>query len=485
MAVAERGGLFTTKPAQVLVKEADEQGHQLRRVVGLLDLSALGLGAIIGTGIFVIIGEAITDSGPSILLSFVLAGITCAFSALSYAELASTIPVSGSAYTYAYATLGELVAWIIGWDLILEYGVSVAAIAVGWGQYFNELLDSAFGFTLPEAIANPPGEEGGQVNIPAVFIVLAVAVLLISGMRKSARTNTIMVFVKTAILLLFIALAFTAFNSDNLSPFMRGGFDGVVSAASLIFFAYIGFDAISTSGEETKNPQRDLPIAILGSLAIATVLYCLVAVAATGALPYDQLAGATAPLATVLEEGADMPFGATVISVGALVAITSVVLTILYGQTRVMFAMSRDGLVPRRLSRVSERTGTPVLLTGLFAVLIAIIAAFVPLTEIAQLVNIGTLFAFVLVNIGVIVLRRTRPDLDRGFRVPLVPIVPVIGIGLCLYLMADLPAETWIRFGVWLAIGMVIYFAYGRRHSRLRAAAQQSPPEQSRFDRRS
>jgi basic amino acid/polyamine antiporter, APA family len=471
MAVAEGGGLFTTKPTKALVSEAEESGHQLRRVVGLLDLSALGLGAIIGTGIFVIIGEAITDSGPSILLSFVLAGVTCAFSALSYAELASAIPVSGSAYTYTYATLGELVAWIIGWDLILEYGVSVAAVAVGWGQYFNELLDSAFGFTLPDAIAAPPG-EGGTVNVPAVFIVLAVAALLMAGMRKSAKTNTVMVFVKSGVLILFIALAFTAFNSDNLSPFFVGGLDGVVSAASLIFFAYIGFDAISTSGEETRNPQRDLPIAILGSLAIATVLYCLVAVAATGALPYDKLAGAPAPLATVLDEGAGLSWGATLISVGALVAITSVVLTILYGQTRVMFAMSRDGLVPRRLSNVSERTGTPILLTAIFAAFISVLAAFVPLTKIAELVNIGTLFAFVLVNIGVIVLRRTRPDLERGFRVPFVPVFPIIGILLCLYLMFDLPGDTWLRFAVWLVLGLLIYAFYGRKHSRLRAAAQ-------------
>ncbi|HET8757637.1 MAG TPA: amino acid permease [Solirubrobacteraceae bacterium] len=480
MAVAERGGLFTTKPAQMLVREADEQGHQLRRVVGLLDLSALGLGAIIGTGIFVIIGEAIVDSGPSILLSFVLAGVTCAFSALSYAELASSIPVSGSAYTYAYATLGELVAWIIGWDLILEYGVSVAAISVGWGQYFNELLDSAFGWTLPEAIAGPPG-EGGTVNLPAVFVVLAVAGLLISGVRKSARTNTIMVLVKSVILLLFIALAFTAFNSDNLTPFFHGGLDGVVSAASLIFFAYIGFDAISTSGEETKNPQRDLPIAIIGSLAIATVLYCLVAIAATGALPFDALAGSQAPLATVLEDGAGMPWGATVISVGALIAITSVVLTVLYGQTRIMFAMSRDGLVPRRFSRVSERTGTPVGLTAGFALFIAAIAAVVPLAEIAELVNIGTLFAFVLVNVGVIVLRRTRPDMERGFRVPLVPVVPIIGCILCIYLMTQLPGITWLRFGIWMVLGLAIYLVYGRRHSRLRTAEAQP----SRFDRRS
>jgi APA family basic amino acid/polyamine antiporter len=486
MAVAERAGLFTTKPTKAIVAEAEEQGHQLRRVVGLLDLSALGLGAIIGTGIFVIIGEAITDSGPSILLSFVLAGVTCAFSALSYAELASAIPVAGSAYTYSYATLGELVAWIIGWDLILEYGVSVAAVAVGWGQYFNELLDSAFGLTLPEAVAGPPG-EGGTVNLPAVFLVLAVAALLISGVRKSTRTNTVMVLIKSSILLLFIVLAFTAFKSDNLSPFFRGGFDGVVSAASLIFFAYIGFDAISTSGEETRNPQRDLPIAILASLAIATVLYCLVAVAATGALPFEKLAGAEAPLATVLKDGAGMPWGATVISVGALIAITSVVLTILYGQTRIMFAMSRDGLVPRRLSRVSERTGTPVLLTAGFALFIAVIAAVVPLAEIAELVNIGTLFAFVLVNIGVIILRRTRPDMERGFRVPLVPVFPIIGVLLCGYLMFDLPLITWLRFLGWMAIGLLFYFAYGRAHSRLRlnAAAPASPQQPSRFDRRS
>ncbi|HEY6693723.1 MAG TPA: amino acid permease [Solirubrobacteraceae bacterium] len=486
MAIAERGGLFATKPAQKLVSEADEQGHQLRRVVGLLDLSALGLGAIIGTGIFVIIGEAITESGPSILLSFVLAGVTCAFSALSYAELASTIPVSGSAYTYAYATLGELVAWIIGWDLILEYGVSVAAIAVGWGQYFNELLDSAFGFTLSDSIAQPPG-EGGTVNLPAVFIVLAVAALLISGVRKSTRTNTIMVFVKCGILLLFIALAFTAFNSDNLTPFFQGGLSGVTGAASLIFFAYIGFDAISTSGEETKNPQRDLPIAIIGSLAIATVLYCLVAIAATGALPFDKLSGAEAPLATVLEDGAGMPWGATVISVGALIAITSVVLTILYGQTRITFAMSRDGVMPRWLSNVNERIGTPIGVTVIFALLISVLAAFVPLTTIAELVNIGTLFAFVLVNVGVIVLRRKRPDLERGFRVPFVPVFPIIGIGLCIYLMAQLPVDTWLRFVVWMALGLVLYFVYGRRHSRLRLNPEGPPSAQqpSRFDRHS
>ena len=474
MATAERSGLFATKPADALVADADERGHQLKRVVGLLDLSALGLGAIVGTGIFVIIGEAITLSGPSIILAFVLAGVTCAFSALAYAELASSIPVSGSAYTYAYATLGELVAWIIGWDLILEYAVSVAAVSVGWGQYLNELLDSAFGFTLPQSISSPPG-DGGTVNLPAAFIVLAITGLLIAGIRESARTNTVMVFIKVGILILFIVLAFTAFDSGNMSPFFIDGADGVVSAAALIFFAYIGFDAISTSGEETKRPQRDLPIAIIGSLVVATILYCLVAVAATGALPYDQLEGAEAPLATVLDEGAGLTWGATMISVGALIAITSVVLTILYGQTRIMFAMSRDGLAPRGLSAVSPRTGTPVRLTAMFGAAIAVIAAVIPLTEIVKLVNIGTLFAFVLVNIGVIVLRRTRPDLERGFRVPWVPVVPIIGVLLCVYLMADLDRDTWIRFIVWLVIGLVIYFVYSRHHSRLRHGEVTNP----------
>jgi APA family basic amino acid/polyamine antiporter len=296
--------------------------------------------------------------------------------------------------------------------------------------------------------------------------VLAVAALLMAGFRESARANTAMVFVKVGILLLFIVLAFTAFDGDNLRPFAPEGTSGVVTAASLIFFAYIGFDAISTSGEETRRPQRDLPIAILGSLFVATVLYILVALAATGALPFKELEGSEAPLADVLD-GAGFSFGATVISIGALIAITSVVLTVLYGQTRIMFAMSRDGLVPSWLAYVHPRTRTPVYTTAFFALFIAALAAVVPLEEIAKLVNIGTLFAFLLVNIGVMVLRHTRPDLQRGFRVPLVYVCAPIGILLCGYLMADLPRETWERFVIWLVVGLVIYFFYGRRHSRL------------------
>jgi APA family basic amino acid/polyamine antiporter len=464
-----RKGLFATKPIDVLVRETEEKDTQLKKAVGALDLTALGLGAIIGTGIFVIIGEAITTSGPSIILSFVLAGVTCVFSALAFAELASAIPVSGSAYTYSYATLGELAAWIIGWDLILEYGVSIAGVAVGWGAYLKDLLDSLFGISLPSSIALPPG-EGGTVNLPAAFLVLAVAGVLILGVRESARTNTIMVFFKLVVLALFLVLGITAFHSSNFSPFFAKGegFNGTVTAATLIFFAYIGFDAVSTSSEEVKEPKRDLPRAIIGSLVIATALYIAVAVVATGALPFDQLKGQDAPLAEVLDKGAGFTWGAQIISFGALVAITSVVLTLLYGQSRILFAMSRDGLMPKRVAHVHPTRRTPVFIIGVCGVIFAVLAALVPLKSIVELVNIGTLFAFVVVNAGVWILRHTRPDMERGYRVPLVPIFPLIGIGLCIYLMTELPGVTWLRFFIWMAIGLVIYFFSGRKHSRLR-----------------
>ena len=468
MASGTSRGPLSTKSVERLRESAE--GSSLNRSVGALDLTAFGIGAIIGTGIFVIVGEAIGQSGPALVISFILAGVTCIFSALSYAELASTIPVCGSAYTYAYATMGELLAWIIGWDLILEYGVSVAAVAVGWGAYLTELLDSLFGLSLPDSIVLPPG-DGGDVNLPAAFLVLAVAGVLIAGVRESTRSNTVMVITKLAILVFFIVVAFTAFNGDHFSDFAPNGWDGIESAAALIFFAYIGFDAVSTASEETRRPDRDLPIAIVGSLVIATVVYILVAVAAVGALPADELAGQDAPLAVALSEGAGLGWGADLVSFGALVAITSVVLTILYGQTRVAFSMSRDGLMPERLSRVWERTKTPVLLTLVFAIPVAIIAAFVPLAEIAELVNIGTLFAFLIVNLAVIWLRRSKPDMERGFRVPFVPVFPLIGSALCVYLMTKLPVETWLRFIVWLALGLLIYAVYGYRHSRLRQDA--------------
>jgi len=463
-AAPQQRGPFARKPTEVLVREAGGDDG-LQRAVGALDLTALGIGAIIGTGIFVIIGEAIALSGPSIVLSFALAGVTCLFSALSYGELASTIPVSGSAYTYGYATLGELMAWIIGWDLILEYGVSVAAVAVGWGGYLQSLGESLFGISLPDSLAGPPG-DGGTFNLPAVFLVLSVTALLIYGIRESARTNTVMVFVKVGILIFFILVGFASISGDNFSPWAPGGTQGTVDAAALIFFAYIGFDAISTSGEEANDPQRDLPIAIIGSLLIATLMYILVAIVAVGLAPQDRLADSEAPLSDAIKIGAGLDWAGDLLSFGALVAITSVTLTILYGQTRIFFAMSRDGLIPPIFARLGARR-TPVFTTAMFGVLIAALAAFVPLAEIAKLVNIGTLFAFVIVNIGVIVLRRTNPDIERGFRVPFVPWFPLIGTALCIYLMTQLEGVTWLRFGAWLAVGVLIYFVYGRTHSRL------------------
>ncbi|MFN8151105.1 MAG: amino acid permease [Solirubrobacterales bacterium] len=464
---AEHPGPFAAKSIDQCQKDADES--ELKKAIGTLDLTALGIGAVIGTGIFVIIGEAIGDSGPAIVLSFVLAGVTCMFSALSYAEMAAAIPVSGSAYTYAYATMGELIAFIIGWDLILEYGVSIAAIAVGWGGYLNDLLSSLFSIELPKAIANPPGEAGGQFNAPAVFLILAVTAVLVAGIRESARTNTIMVFVKLGILAFFIVVGAFSFDSSNFQPFAPHGFSGVVDAASLIFFAYIGFDAISTASEEVKEPGKTLPRGILTSLGVCTLIYVAVAIVTSGLLPYKELAGDTAPLSTAIEAGANTgPWAADILSFGALVAITSVTLTILYGQTRIFFSMCRDGLLPDFFARVWERTQTPAAITIATGLVAATIAAFVPLAEIAKLVNIGTLFAFVLVNIGVIVLRRTRPDLERPYKVPFVPVVPLIGAALCIFLMKYLDGVTWVRFGIWLAIGLVIYFTYGRRHSVLR-----------------
>ena len=350
-------------------------------------------------------------------------------------------------------------------------------MAIGWGAYLNELLDSVFGYELPKSLANPPGEDGGQFNLPAMFLVLAVSAVLMVGVRESARANTIMVFFKLAVLALFLVLGVTAFNADNFSPFfVEGeGFGGTVTAATLIFFAYIGFDAVSTSSEEVKEPKRDLPIAIIGSLGIATTLYILVAVVASGALPFDELKGQDAPLATALSEGAGFDWAANIISLGALVAITSVVLTLLYGQSRILFAMSRDGLMPKRVGKVNQRTRTPVFIIGICGVAFSFLAAVVPLSEIVKLVNIGTLFAFIVVNLGVIILRRTKPDMERGYRVPLVPWFPIIGILLCLYLAQDLELETWLRFIGWMLAGLVIYFLYGYRHSRLRQGEVVNP----------
>ncbi|MEV8503462.1 amino acid permease [Actinoplanes sp. NPDC051475] len=471
----QKPGIFAVRDVRSLITETAEEGHGLKKAVGPLQLTAMGVGAIIGTGIFVVIGEGAGVAGPAVILSFVLAAVACAFSALSYAELASSIPVSGSAYTYTYATLGEIVAWIIGWDLILEYGVSVAAIAVGWGGNLNAFLDAAFGYTLPDAIAKSP-EDGGVFNLPAVFIVLAITLLLVRGVTESARVNLVMVVIKLAVLLFFIAVAIINFGTGNFHPFAPSGVDGVTSAAAIIFFAYIGFDAVSTGSEEARNPAKDLPLAIIGSLIICTIFYVLTAVGAIGIATPQQLEGSDAPLAAALDEGAGISWAAGILALGAVVAITSVVLVIMYGQTRIFFAMCRDGLLPQRLATVNQRYGTPATLTIGLGVLIAILAALVPLSEIVKLVNIGTLFAFILVNIGVIILRRTRPEMHRPYRVPWSPVLPILGVAFAIYLMADLPIATWIRFVVWLVVGMLIYFLYGYRNSRLRREHAEGTP---------
>lgn len=464
-------GIFAIRDVRSLITETSEEGQGLKKAVGATQLTAMGVGAIIGTGIFVVIGEGASIAGPAVILSFVLAAVACAFSALSYAELASSIPVSGSAYTYTYATLGEIVAWIIGWDLILEYGVSVAAIAVGWGGNLNAFLDSAFGFALPDAIAKSP-EDGGVFNLPAVFIVLAITLLLVRGVTESARVNLVMVVVKLAVLMFFIVVALFNFGTGNFQPFAPDGFDGVTAATAIIFFAYIGFDAVSTGSEEARNPAKDLPIAIIGSLVICTIFYVLTAVGALGIASPQQLSDSDAPLAAALDEGAGIGWAASILSLGAVVAITSVVLVIMYGQTRIFFAMCRDGLLPQKLATVNQRYGTPARLTIGLGVLIAVLAALVPLSEIVKLVNIGTLFAFVLVNIGVIILRRTRPEMPRPYRVPWSPVLPIIGVLFAVYLMTDLPWDTWVRFVVWLALGIIIYFTYGYKHSKVRQQAQ-------------
>jgi APA family basic amino acid/polyamine antiporter len=466
MATATRAGLMARKPTSTLIAEANDQAG-LRRAVGALDLTALGIGGIIGTGIFVIIGEAIGDSGPAIVLSFVLAAVTCVFSALSYAELASTIPISGSAYSYAYATLGEIVAWIIGWDLLIEYGFSVATVAVGWGGYVKDLLDSVFGVALPSSIAQPPG-QGGVVNLPAVVLVVGIMTLLLLGVRQSARTNTAMVAFKLTVLAFFVIAGLTAFTGHHFTPFAPQGFSGISNAAALIFFAYIGFDAVSTAGAEAREPKRDLPIAVVGSLLIATVVYIAVAITTIGLVPASKLAGSEAPLTDALRSGAGLgSWAGDLLSLGALVAISSVVLTFFYGQTRIFYSMSRDGLVPTFFTKLTSRR-TPARITIPVGILTAIGAAVIPLKDLAELINIGTLFAFVIVNAGVIYLRRTEPDLERGFRTPLVPLFPIIGIGLCIYLMTKLQQATWWRFGIWMVVGLIVYAAYSHGHSRLR-----------------
>ncbi|WP_231442870.1 amino acid permease [Brevibacterium zhoupengii] len=443
----------------------------LRRTFGVFQLTMISVGATLGTGILVILGEAVPIAGPAVWLAFILAGITALLSAVSYAEMAGMVPVSGSSYSYSYATLGEGVAWVCGWCLVLEYAVSVAAVAVGAADYVNETL-RIFGLSLPPSLSAGPGiaeSPGGVINLSALIVVLLATVLLMRGAKESGIVNTIIVFVKLGILVFFAIVAFTAFKAGNFTPLLPMGAAGVTAAASSVFFSYIGFDAASTAGEEAKNPKRDLPRAIILSMVIVTTMYVLVAVAAIGAREWQWFETSTAPLVQIVHEITQSNLAVFIFAVSAVLAILSVVITVLYGQSRILLTMSRDGMVPRVFGIVSPRTGTPLVGTLVTGVLVAITAALIPLGELANATSIGTLFAFCLVNIAVIYLRVKRPDLPRSFKVPFGPIIPILGSLACAFLMVNLGGTTWIVFGLWMVVGFVVYLTYSRRHSRVGA----------------
>jgi APA family basic amino acid/polyamine antiporter len=479
--------LTRTKSVEQSIEDTDEPGHRLRRALGPLDLVVLGVGVIIGTGIFVLTGKAAgTLAGPAIALSFVAAGVACGLAALCYAEFASAVPVAGSAYTFSYATLGELVAWIIGWDLILELALGAATVASGWSKYFRVVLTNTFGVNLPAWV------DGNHHDLVAAAIVLLLTALLCFGIRMSTRFNMVIVAIKLVIVLLVIVAGLSYIKSSNYHPFIPPsgspsapgsmaeksllqdiglgsgsfGVGGIFTGAALVFFAFIGFDIVATAAEESKKPQRDLPIGIFGSLVICTVLYVAVSLVVTGMVKYNRLS-IDAPLANAFQSVGQTTI-AQIVSFGALAGLTTVMLILMLGQSRVFFAMSRDRLLPPVFARVSERFQTPYRTTLVTGVAVAALSALLSLDVLADLVNIGTLFAFVLVAAGIPILRRTRPDLPRAFRTPLVPVVPILSVLASVYLMLNLPAATWLRFFVWMAVGLVVYFGYGARHSRLR-----------------
>ncbi|GAA1373784.1 amino acid permease [Streptomyces beijiangensis] len=470
--------MLRIKSPEQLVAEsgADLEGHGLKRTMGLFQLVCFGVGAIVGTGIFVGLSDTVAEAGPAVIISFILAAITCIFTAFSFAELGGAIPVSGSSYSFAYATLGERIAFLTGWCLLLEYGVSVSAVAVGWSQYVNELLDSVFGHQLPAALSAGPG-DGGVINIPAVVVIMMAALLLVRGIRESAQATAAMAILKIAILIAFCAIAFTAFEDGNLVPFSPQGFAGITAGTSAAFFSYIGFDAITTAGEEVKNPRRNIPIAILICIGIVTVIYCLVAVAAIGAMGADAVGDKPAALSLIVNQVTDSTVGGGIIAFGAVVAIASVVLAVMYGQTRILMSMSRDGLIPRVFERVSPKTSTPVANTWIVALVFAVPAAFSSLDIVVNLTTIGAAATMAVVNIAVILLRRSHPELERSFRVPFYPVSPLVGMAFCVYLMYGTGWTTWVQFLVFVAVGLMVYALYGRRHSRLTdAAAVSSAP---------
>ncbi|HLA88975.1 MAG TPA: amino acid permease [Gemmatimonadaceae bacterium] len=512
--------LWSTKPMTVLQAEAGETGtHTLKRTLGALNLTLLGIGAIIGAGIFVLTGQAAAQyAGPGIVLSFVLAGFGCVFAGLCYAEFASLIPIAGSAYTYGYATLGEFFAWIIGWDLILEYLFAASTVAVGWSGYFRELMGQigvhiparfalapldvagthtitraamcvdpasgssaldATGRVITAAACQAPNEVvQGVVNLPAMGLIAFLTIILVIGIKESATFNNIMVLTKLAIVVLVIGFGFMYVNADNWKPFIPEntgafgsfGWSGIARGASVVFFAYIGFDAVSTAAQESKNPQRDLPIGILASLAICTVLYILMALVMTGLVHYPDLQTDHPVYVAINAAGPALKWLTYFINIGAIAGLSSVVLVMLVGQPRIFYSMSRDGLLPAVFGKVHPRFRTPYVSTIITGIVAMAIGGAFPIGLLGQLVSIGTLLAFVIVCAGIIVLRRKRPDLPRPFRTPWVPWVPALGVFFCVLLMVSLPVDTWVRLAVWFVIGMAIYFGYGRHHSKLAAA---------------
>ena len=485
--------LFTRKPLQLLLEEMEGE-HRLRRILGPVTLTSLGIGAIIGTGIFVLTGIAAHDkAGPALMVSFVLSGAACIFAALCYAEFASMVPVAGSAYTYAYATLGEFMAWIIGWDLVLEYAVTSATVAHGWSHYFQNFI-SIFGLALPPELVRAPFDfdpktgsffaTGSYVDITSIIITLLVTMILIKGIRESAGFNAIMVGIKLSVVLFVVVAGIFFIDPANWRPFAPFGWSGIsffgttvfgqagqggaplgmVAGAAIIFFAYIGFDSVSTHSEEAKNPRRDIPIGIIASLIICTILYIAVSAVLTGMVRYDRL-NIDAPVADAFQQ-AGLTWAQLIISIGAITGMTSVLLVFILSLPRVFLAMARDGMLPKSFfGAIHPRFRTPwksTILTGLF---VALLSAFLPLRILAELTNIGTLLAFIIVCASILVIRKTHPEFDRPFKAPFVPFLPVMGILLCLMLMFSLPVENWLRLFIWLLIGIVIYFSYGRRNS--------------------